>query len=273
MKGVWHHPEFHRSRAVECLKLALETGDTGSFNLTMNHSKVDGECKGEDEDKKEPSSQQDSQTTQSASLSGSFAMPSGDQIGSLDDSQRAANDLPMSALVPGQNVGFLPSDQITTRAFKGPSGSLTNSFTAGVHNFQSSGQKRGASISLSAAPAQNYQPDVQPSNKRQFAASWTAGYAQQNFNFATIPNFSSDTDYFSMQGNQNPNQTFDTWANDNVDRIAGMAFTGGYNSGRNGSQPSNRGEKIPEENAQDKMAPEDFELARFFGKFADSLEK
>jgi len=40
MKGVWHHPDFFRSRALECLKIALETGDTSSF-LTVANSKMD----------------------------------------------------------------------------------------------------------------------------------------------------------------------------------------------------------------------------------------
>mmetsp|Transcript_6378 Transcript_6378/g.14422 ORF Transcript_6378/g.14422 Transcript_6378/m.14422 type:complete len:638 (+) Transcript_6378:45-1958(+) len=35
-KGVWNHPDFCRSRAVECLNNALETGDAGCF-LSVTH--------------------------------------------------------------------------------------------------------------------------------------------------------------------------------------------------------------------------------------------
>eukprot|EP00584_Thalassiosira_punctigera_P001529 CAMPEP_0172533634 /NCGR_PEP_ID=MMETSP1067-20121228/6265_1 /TAXON_ID=265564 ORGANISM="Thalassiosira punctigera, Strain Tpunct2005C2" /NCGR_SAMPLE_ID=MMETSP1067 /ASSEMBLY_ACC=CAM_ASM_000444 /LENGTH=766 /DNA_ID=CAMNT_0013318297 /DNA_START=134 /DNA_END=2434 /DNA_ORIENTATION=+ len=41
MKGVWHHPEFFRKRALECLKIALETGDTSSF-LSVRSGKAEG---------------------------------------------------------------------------------------------------------------------------------------------------------------------------------------------------------------------------------------
>ena len=36
-RGVWHHPDYYRSRAVACLKMAKETGDTTCF-LNVVHA-------------------------------------------------------------------------------------------------------------------------------------------------------------------------------------------------------------------------------------------
>ena len=35
MKGVWHRPDFYRSRAVECLAKATKTGDSGVFLMVI----------------------------------------------------------------------------------------------------------------------------------------------------------------------------------------------------------------------------------------------
>lgn len=50
--GVWANPHFHRSRAVECLRIALETGDTTSFMTATHHEHggASGEFVGKEKD-------------------------------------------------------------------------------------------------------------------------------------------------------------------------------------------------------------------------------
>ena len=45
-KGVWHHPDFYRSRAVGCLKMAMETGDTTCMLDVVHGTNVKGDKSG-----------------------------------------------------------------------------------------------------------------------------------------------------------------------------------------------------------------------------------
>ena len=45
-KGVWHHPDFYRSRAVECLKMAMETGDVSCMLNVVHGTNAKGDDSG-----------------------------------------------------------------------------------------------------------------------------------------------------------------------------------------------------------------------------------
>jgi len=97
------------------------------------------------------------------------------------------------------------------------------------------------------------------------SASWTAGstFSQHDFNFPSTP-LSSSNHCALMQQGQGQNPTFN---NDNVERIEEVSSMNDQNLNLQPQQVNFQ------EQEHERLTPEDVELASFFEKFAESLQK
>ncbi|KAL7535852.1 hypothetical protein ACHAXR_007799 [Thalassiosira sp. AJA248-18] len=320
MKGVWNHPDFFRTRAVECLKVALETGDTGCF-LNVSHGKTDGTSPRTSEGGNEgPTSNKKSSSpfdSSSSSLRNSTGTES-TYFGGLQPQHRASHRESDFSLgddsVPDMNAHaeFLFSQALGGNAASAGgaaalygSNNISNSFTAGCNPSSMHGAPNVASLmnninqnnlnqrarrsvaygaDLSSPSMFQYQPitksgataaNIQGRRGTGISASWTAGttISQQDFDFPNPlpfnPNAGVQQGHAPMDNNQN------------IDMISELTSMGGQlPQAIMGGQLPQTMQSMPEEGQKqgdneqpNKFRHEDFELASFFEKFADSLQK
>lgn len=318
-KGVWNHPDFYRSRAVEALKIALETGDTACF-LTVTHGSAQGASptvgtggttsEGATKKKRRGSmspSLTDSSNTISTDLSflGNQSQMSqrlshresdfslGDD--SALDASLNTDEFILSQMAARQQAlrsTALAHSQQRTPAAGAPVayGVLNNSFTCGIppqmqpsvaSAAASTMNRRGRrSVNYSSASTNFcYQPVTQSGSlggnnrggRQGVSASWTAGstISQHNFDFPNPLSFNATTGATNafMQGEgQGIGDPLPFNNTGNVDMMQSL-ISMGMNQHQH-QQPIQEGG----EEGKD-LTPEDAELASFFEKFAESLQK
>lgn len=284
MNGVWHNPDFFRSRAVECMKMAMETGDT-SFFLSMTQPVVGGSSSTEGGQKRRAStsSMMDSNTDDSAvgghphkrmsHRESDFSL--GDDSVDLDvsfDNARHMEDvdflLSQVATAPPQ----VASSSQLSRSFTGmPSvqaaaaASLLNeqerrSFTAG-NDTSSSAFRMYNPVSKSGALGNNGRQPGNNGRRTGVSASWTVGstFSQNDSNFsAHLFNTLIQEEGQSQEPPLGSN-------NDNVEMMQEFAANGPQH------QQQQKQEECPQQ--KEEMTAEDRELASFFEKFAESLQE
>mmetsp|Transcript_15522 Transcript_15522/g.37210 ORF Transcript_15522/g.37210 Transcript_15522/m.37210 type:complete len:644 (+) Transcript_15522:288-2219(+) len=309
-KGVWNHPDFYRSRAVEALKVALETGNT-EFFLTVTHSSAQSASPvaGTGGTAPEASKRKKRQKSMSPSLTDSCNTIStdlsflGNQAQMSQRPSHRESDFSLgdeSALDASLNTDDFILSQVAARQQAARStapvsgapvayGVMNNSFTCGMPSQMQAPASAAAStmnrrgrrgVNYSSASTNFcYRPVTQSGSlggnnrggRQGMSASWTAGstISQHNVDFPSpfsLNAITGATDTLMQGEGQGIGDPLPFNNNGNVDMMDSMISMGMNHYQR--QQPIQEGGE-----EGNHLTPEDAELASFFEKFADSLQK
>ena len=289
VRGVWHHPNFYRAKAVECLKTAMETGDAGCF-LALHHVKGEeggdggaapAKSSGRASGAKRRSTQTEGDLRDSGTASESagtefptFSLGGGDRRMShrMSDFSTGNDSLdvglyntqhlgdgylspPLSHVQVAEQMATMGANNINMAA------GLSQSFTGGfpVPTNPSAGMannKRGRmSVDLTGDILDQYQPAAQ-SGAASISASWTAG---SNFNPRDFNNL--DPAPFQVQSNAIAQQDSLLGGNNKVETVEELFASMEAHQRQGDGQP------------EEPLSVEDIELGQFFERFAETLPR
>ena len=190
-KGVWRHQNFYRARAVACLKMAMETGDTTCFLDVVHGPSSDHGYGGGGKAKRRSSSKRKSESSSCTDITGTdspspyFGQVSGGGFGGIleDDPMLIAN-LNFDGISFPQNVGATSAAQQVAAAAAAQQqaqaqqaqaaatmSSMMNSASLGNNPYG------GGGLSNSFTAGMNHQAQHQQPTPVSLSNSFTAGQA------------------------------------------------------------------------------------------------